>query len=57
MKDNAKYVVCDEDNDEFFVGDLWSIRHWLEECDLSVNKVFVYRLGAPVRLVLAAEDF
>lgn len=55
MKDASRYVVFDED-EEAFVGTLKDIQIWLEEKDLHLAEVSIYRLGSKVNLVLAVED-
>ena len=55
MKDESKYVVVFDKHEESFVGFLKDIQIWLDENDLTLSEVSVYRLSK-VRLVLAVED-
>lgn len=55
MKDESRYVVVFDEDEESFVGTLDNIKIWLDENDLTLGQVSIYRLSK-VRLVLAVED-
>ena len=55
MKDESQYVVVFDDDEESFVGTLDNIKIWLDDNDLTLSRVSIYRLSK-VRLVLAVED-
>ena len=55
MKDESQYVVVFDEDEESFVGTLDNIKIWLDDNDLTLSRVSIYRLSK-VRLVLAVED-
>ena len=56
MKDESQYVVVFDEAEEAFVGTLKDIQILLNEKDLPLAAVSIYRLGYKVKLALAVEE-
>ena len=55
MKDKSLYVAVFDKHEESFVGTLKDIQIWLDENDLRLGEISIYRLSK-VNLVLAVEE-